>query len=220
MRILRATVHVVAVAGIFWVGVAPNSADAALRFDGLDDCTGTPLTAVLPTNSFSIRARIRLQPALGAFQAIAGRGEDDNDDIASWILEVSGAGFLQLAVGNPAEANGAIRYTDTSGTSVDDDSWHDVVATRDSSKTVTLYIDSVFASSFSATSDPYANNPQEFNVGCSRGQTGVVPPGGQPRGLFVNGLIASVSVWNRDFPPRKFQCRSRVCSLAFSHTGV
>ena len=176
----------------------------SLRFDGADDRVTVPYDASFPTEVFTVSAWIKLTIPSGR-AAIIARGEDDNSLNLSWQLYVTRDGNLEIMLEDANENNFCYPLnscapmgscTVTGDLFVADDTWRHVVATRDTSGSLALYIDGEKRAGCDGTGVPSSNNFQDLSVGCTFGTIGPPPGGIEPPIWFFPGLIDEPAMWN------------------------
>ena len=164
----------------------------SLEFDGGGDHARVPYDASFPTEVFTVIAWVRTSGSFGR-RAIVARGEDGVTGNASWNLYMQADGTFELRIEDANDDD----FSYASGINIDDDSWHQVAATRDTAGTVELYVDGLGVGSFASTGVPSSFNQQFLTFGCTNGAFG--PPSMSnvvvPRWFFP-GQIDEPSIWN------------------------
>ena len=199
-RLITACVSILAVL----LFVQETRAGSVLEFDGTNDRVLVPYDDSFPTEVFTLAAWIKL-PLPGHRSAVIARGEDDDSWNLSWQLYVNPDGTLQIMLENQNEQNFCYPLTcmgqpqascDAQDIFVADDQWHHVVATREQSGQLGLYIDGESRVQCSQTGVPSSNNFQFLSIGCTHGTIGPPPNGIEPPTWFFPGAIDNPAVWN------------------------
>jgi FtsP/CotA-like multicopper oxidase with cupredoxin domain len=187
-----------------WVVVDQYQPTLSLQFDGIDDMVIVPYDSSFPTEIFTISAWVKLNQPFGN-AAIIGRGEDDNSYNLSWQLYVSPQGELEIMIEDENEQNYCYPYNDCISMGscniigdlfIADDFWHHVATKRDSSGTLSMYIDGELRATCNGTGIPSSNNFQDLSIGCTFGSIGPPPDGIEPPIWFFPGKIDEPTIWN------------------------
>ena len=133
------------------------------------------------------------------------RGEDDDSYNLSWQLYVSPEGELEIMIEDEDEQNYCYPYNDCVSMGscniigdlfIADDIWHHVATKRDSSGTLSMYIDGELRAICDGTGIPSSNNFQDLSIGCTFGSIGPPPNGIEPPIWFFSGYIDEPTIWN------------------------
>jgi hypothetical protein len=187
-----------------WVVVDQYQPTLSLQFDGIDDMVIVPFDSSFPTEVFTISAWIKLNQSNGN-SAIIARGEDDNSYNLSWQLYVSPEGELEIMIEDENEQNYCYPHNDCVSMGscniigdlfIADDIWHHVATKRDSSGTLSMYIDGELRAICDGTGIPSSNNFQDLSIGCTFGSIGPPPYGIEPPIWFFSGNIDEPTIWN------------------------
>ena len=179
-----------------------GASNSAYSFDGIDDYISVDYTAAFQLPVFTLSAWVLSTVDLSTATSpswVVGRGEDINTDLAAFNLLVAHpTSSLANGVSVLYETSGNVDHFFDTNVYPDVDDWTHLVASRDTSGLLSMYMDGSLIGQWSSTPEPTSNSYQDLLIGAywfaPSSSTAYITN-------FFTGAIDDVAIYNKALTP-------------------